>query len=693
MATITRYNVGTATVAKGGAVVTFGGAAVLDTIRVNDLFMGMAPIVAVDPVARTATLEAPGWIFDALNASPYHISYLPPAAQLEGAVRTMVNVIATGSVFDSPDTTIASAANGTTDIGAQPTYVLTVTGTNAITSFGTKPAKFRVVTFLGALTLTHNAASLILKGAANRQTAAGDTGFYVSDGSGNWREVGYFAASGYVTPSGVQVLSNKTFSGNTYFPSGVWAADGKVGIGTTAVDANSLLHVSGQVFVSQGYSLSLGYGSGSYAGGIIFRANPVSGGRAWLIRTDDTANGDFVLKRSTAYDTSPSVTVLCADRGGNIGIGTATPKARAQIFGATNTNLLVVGSGTSSNLIDGSPILIESAQNAPASVSLLQNSVFLGSLGSKAGDSNFYITNGTDGSALGTPGRSVTLTTAGNVGIGTTSPLRQLTLANGTGDAAMRIDSPVANNAYLEFSKANVIKWQIYLPSNSNDLRFWDATSDRLTLQNGGNVGIGTTAPTKLLTVYSNQSYTTNESQAVFAVGNTNNNGIYGYITVNQTAKTVTVAGVRAGQANDVSILLNPAGGNVGIGTTSPGAQLDIFDGSNHCQIQGSTVQLTRTTGPAYIWSIASGGTLCLGTGGTMGVAEASLVLSTGRACFFNGNVGVGSSSFGNNGVYVIAIGSGTPPTSNIAGGQLYVENGVLKYRGSNGTVTQLAAA
>jgi hypothetical protein len=40
-----------------------------------------------------------------------------------------------------------------------------------------------------------------------------------------------------------------------------------------------------------------------------------------------------------------------------------------------------------------------------------------------------------------------------------------------------------------------------------------------------------------------------------------------------------------------------------------------------------------------------------------------------------------------------IVIYNGTAPTGNVAGGTLYVESGALKYRGSSGTVTTLAAA
>jgi hypothetical protein len=59
-----------------------------------------------------------------------------------------------------------------------------------------------------------------------------------------------------------------------------------------------------------------------------------------------------------------------------------------------------------------------------------------------------------------------------------------------------------------------------------------------------------------------------------------------------------------------------------------------------------------------------------------------------------SGNIGLGAASFGTNAAKVVAIGNGTAPSSSPAGmGQLYVESGALKYRGSSGTVTVLGAA
>lgn len=77
-------------------------------------------------------------------------------------------------------------SGATCDIGANPTRKVTITGTTTITSFGSGANKERLVRFAGALTLTHNATSLILPTGANYQTAAGDRMLAVSDASGNW---------------------------------------------------------------------------------------------------------------------------------------------------------------------------------------------------------------------------------------------------------------------------------------------------------------------------------------------------------------------------------------------------------------------------------------------------------------------------------------------------------------------------
>jgi hypothetical protein len=90
---------------------------------------------------------------------------------------------------------IASAT--TTDIGAATGYSFNITGTTTITSLGTIAAGIlRQATFTGALTLTHNATSLILPSSANITTAAGDVAEFTSLGSGNWKCTSYTRQSG-----------------------------------------------------------------------------------------------------------------------------------------------------------------------------------------------------------------------------------------------------------------------------------------------------------------------------------------------------------------------------------------------------------------------------------------------------------------------------------------------------------------
>ena len=104
-------------------------------------------------------------------------------------------VSGTATATETKGSDIASAA--TTDIGASSGQYVEVTGTTTITALGTTVAGVRrVVRFVGALTLTYNATSLILPGNANIATVAGDVGTFISLGSGNWVCVDYLRDTG-----------------------------------------------------------------------------------------------------------------------------------------------------------------------------------------------------------------------------------------------------------------------------------------------------------------------------------------------------------------------------------------------------------------------------------------------------------------------------------------------------------------
>ncbi|MGL4558669.1 MAG: hypothetical protein ACRCV5_14290 [Afipia sp.] len=91
---------------------------------------------------------------------------------------------------------VASAS--TTDLSTSKAGHQRVTGTTTITSFGTGANLIRMLTFAGALTLTHDGTSLILPAGINILTAAGDTAVFASDGSGNWRCLAYQKADAQI---------------------------------------------------------------------------------------------------------------------------------------------------------------------------------------------------------------------------------------------------------------------------------------------------------------------------------------------------------------------------------------------------------------------------------------------------------------------------------------------------------------
>ena len=79
--------------------------------------------------------------------------------------------------------------------------------------------------------------------------------------------------------------------------------------------------------------------------------------------------------------------------------------------------------------------------------------------------------------------------------------------------------------------------------------------------------------------------------------------------------------------------------------------------------------------------------------------SNSTLLLQTGGATTratidTSGNVGIGVSAFGTSAAKVLGLANATAPSTSPAGmGQLYVEAGALKFRGSSGTVTTIANA
>ena len=134
----------------------------------------------------------------AYSGSAWVVTYNPSVSAVSsfgvgartGSVVLTASDLAT-SVF-GPFTALASAA--TTDLSTITTVGASITGTTTITAFAGNNL-LRVVKFAGILTLTYNATTLILPGAASITTAAGDTAIVLTDASGNATVVTYTRAA------------------------------------------------------------------------------------------------------------------------------------------------------------------------------------------------------------------------------------------------------------------------------------------------------------------------------------------------------------------------------------------------------------------------------------------------------------------------------------------------------------------
>lgn len=141
--------------------------------------------------------------------------------------------------------------------------------------------------------------------------------------------------------------------------------------------------------------------------------------------------------------------------------------------------------------------------------------------------------------------------------------------------------------------------------------------------------------------------------------------------------------------------------GNLRIGdTTAPTEKLEAIGAS-----ASHIVSLATQSGGANwagfqikSWTGAAADAWNIRGGALLGGASKFVISNNSTQRFWideNGNIALGSATaFGTNAVNVLALMNGTAPTSSPAGlGQLYVESGALKYRGSSGTVTTLGPA
>jgi len=221
-----------------------------------------------------------------------------------------------------------------------------------------------------------------------------------------------------------------------------------------------------------------------------------------------------------------------------------------------------------------------------------------------------------------------------NIGIGTTSPAEKLTVSgnvNFTGKLAVGLSAAHSSIAFY----------------NQNDAYFNGAVTidDTFTQSGGGastfsgNVGIGTTSPTATIDV--------RRSDASGRVAEFHNNASYG-ININVesdggvntigSATNQALAFVTNGGSNERMRIASD--GNVGIGTASPDAKLDIQGDGADFFLQSADFKLARIQ-PRGTGANLDKGLFSLFNGST----ESFRLDTEGNSWLNGGNLGVGTSS------------------------------------------------
>jgi len=440
--------------------------------------------------------------------------------------------------------------------------------------------------------------------------------------------------SGYVT----RWISNSGLGTGIIYDNGT-----NVGIRTSS--PVTPLHVYGTLTVDgAGQSLNnysegirIGQASNGYAI-VTFGANTASSSGSianqWWIGKDGRDSG-FNIYHSGAGDTFHISTA------GYIGLGTNTPQSKLHI-----KNTLSYGSFRISPNIDNNESAMAFFQDAAGTDN---NDAWVVGQGCWANTGDFVI--GNENNAAGGNVRFL-IEKAGNVGINTTSPAYRLDVAgtgNFTGDvrATGSFIGGSGTAALPSFEFVNDPDTGLFSPA-TNTFAISTSGTERLRIDNIGNVGIGTTAPSGRLHVVGTglfasstgllpnallNVYSTASGATLFSVEGTNGNL---FSVVDSTSGSlmsvndITGLGafevfsdhsIVAGRYNQNDFVLSSGGnlglgialpsgklhvvgnaivsGNLGVGTTSPSYKLDVVGTGNFSQnllVNGTGVSLSGHT-------------------------------------------------------------------------------------------------
>lgn len=285
--------------------------------------------------------------------------------------------------------------------------------------------------------------------------------------------------------------------------------------------------------------------------------------------TNQVTGESFVIKRD---GTSANETELFRiDSSGNVGLGVATPDEKLHVRGGH----IVIGQSSGSSTDLRNYIKFGREANPKAGIGFINNSA------NGRGDIIFMNDNASDGAAFSDSDEVMRINASGNVGIGTSSPAGLLHLKTSTSAANHLITcGSVTGTSTIYFGDPNGdFRGGIsYLHTDDAlTLSTNGTSSEDLRINSSGDVGIGTTSPTSKLHVKG----TDNVENFLLESNQTNSRIEFASSETISTGNRVLCGAreddfaVNLGSALNTRFLVQ-AGGNVGIGTTTPGVKLDV---------------------------------------------------------------------------------------------------------------------
>jgi hypothetical protein len=247
-------------------------------------------------------------------------------------------------------------------------------------------------------------------------------------------------------------------------------------------------------------------------------------------------------------------------------------------------------------------------------------------------------------------GNDVSNANTGNVGIGTNTPDYKLTVVDNSSSGLLKLKS---TDSSTQITMDDSGLDDVYLTSTQGDFDIWTGGNNkRLSVRSNGNVGIGTSVPDFPL------SFPTTYGDKISLWGNTSNRVGFAVQPANfqmlgDVSSTDLTFGYGLSGAPTELMRIKGNTGNVGIGTTSPSAKLQvastfsnvaIFDGDNSMFVTLAENGVNR----GYIGSYSGNtedvelGTYNTNTTGAVHLTTANFPRIT---AINNGNVGVGTTT------------------------------------------------